>query len=383
MELCAGADLCSTDHSVNGLKFGKKIYFEDVGGGTGGAQVKSGNGGAAGGSSSGLPPQSPAKKGRSGGAQGGQPPRCQVQGCQVDLSNAKSYYSKHKVCGLHSKTSKVIVAGLEQRFCQQCSRFHLLPEFDQGKRSCRKRLAGHNERRRKPPTGTIMSPCYGSLSSSFLENGSNGSTSRGGGFLMDFSAYSNLSGGASWPDNGQPDYGSRNHPSGAGNYLQQAWQNNSNDPPSDLVLHGSSARTTVIFPGIPPGEYSTGVSDTSRAPSLLSNQPWGSRARSSTLGVNNLLNPAGTQMVQPFGTHGAPISHFSSPSWNFKSDAVGSSCNEVPSNLGFGSMAHNPQNYHNLGELEVSQQSNRPQYLDIDHSRGYDSPLQHIINWSL
>ena len=30
------------------------------------------------------------------------------------------------------------------------SRFHLLAEFDDGKRSCRKRLAGHNERRRKP-----------------------------------------------------------------------------------------------------------------------------------------------------------------------------------------------------------------------------------------
>jgi hypothetical protein len=29
-------------------------------------------------------------------------------------------------------------------------RFHLLSEFDDGKRSCRKRLAGHNERRRKP-----------------------------------------------------------------------------------------------------------------------------------------------------------------------------------------------------------------------------------------
>ena len=33
------------------------------------------------------------------------------------------------------------------------SRFHLLAEFDDGKRSCRKRLAGHNERRRKPQVG--------------------------------------------------------------------------------------------------------------------------------------------------------------------------------------------------------------------------------------
>ncbi|KAF2910943.1 hypothetical protein DAI22_11g140000 [Oryza sativa Japonica Group] len=38
----------------------------------------------------------------------------------------------------------------EQRFCQQCSRFHNLAEFDDGKKSCRKRLDGHNRRRRKP-----------------------------------------------------------------------------------------------------------------------------------------------------------------------------------------------------------------------------------------
>lgn len=29
-------------------------------------------------------------------------------------------------------------------------RFHSLEEFDEGKRSCRKRLDGHNRRRRKP-----------------------------------------------------------------------------------------------------------------------------------------------------------------------------------------------------------------------------------------
>jgi hypothetical protein len=29
-------------------------------------------------------------------------------------------------------------------------RFHVLAEFDEAKRSCRRRLAGHNKRRRKP-----------------------------------------------------------------------------------------------------------------------------------------------------------------------------------------------------------------------------------------
>ncbi|CAN4086231.1 unnamed protein product [Withania somnifera] len=83
-----------------------------------------------------------------------QKPFCQVQGCGKDLSSCKDYHKRHKVCEVHSKTAKVIVNGIEQRFCQQCSRFHLLVEFDDGKRSCRKRLAGHNERRRKPHNGT-------------------------------------------------------------------------------------------------------------------------------------------------------------------------------------------------------------------------------------
>ncbi|XP_057448076.1 squamosa promoter-binding-like protein 6 [Lotus japonicus] len=79
-----------------------------------------------------------------------QAPVCQVFGCNKDLSSSKDYHKRHKVCDVHSKTPKVIVNGVEQRFCQQCSRFHLLAEFDDGKRSCRRRLAGHNERRRKP-----------------------------------------------------------------------------------------------------------------------------------------------------------------------------------------------------------------------------------------
>ncbi|XP_022769468.1 putative squamosa promoter-binding-like protein 19 [Durio zibethinus] len=81
------------------------------------------------------------------------PAYCQVYGCNKDLTSSKDYHKRHKVCEVHSKTGKVIVNGIEQRFCQQCSRFHLLAEFDHGKRSCRKRLAGHNERRRKPQVG--------------------------------------------------------------------------------------------------------------------------------------------------------------------------------------------------------------------------------------
>lgn len=36
------------------------------------------------------------------------------------------------------------------------SRFHALQEFDEGKRSCRRRLAGHNKRRRKTNADTVV-----------------------------------------------------------------------------------------------------------------------------------------------------------------------------------------------------------------------------------
>ncbi|KAF8658613.1 hypothetical protein HU200_059074 [Digitaria exilis] len=81
-----------------------------------------------------------------------QPPRCQAEGCKADLSGAKHYHRRHKVCESHAKASVVAAGGKQQRFCQQCSRFHVLTEFDEAKRSCRKRLAEHNRRRRKPAT---------------------------------------------------------------------------------------------------------------------------------------------------------------------------------------------------------------------------------------
>ncbi|KAI4978066.1 hypothetical protein ZWY2020_014620 [Hordeum vulgare] len=79
-----------------------------------------------------------------------QPPRCQAEGCKTDLSAAKHYHRRHKVCEYHAKAATVAASGKQQRFCQQCSRFHVLAEFDEAKRSCRKRLTEHNRRRRKP-----------------------------------------------------------------------------------------------------------------------------------------------------------------------------------------------------------------------------------------
>ncbi|XP_043723285.1 squamosa promoter-binding-like protein 1 [Telopea speciosissima] len=81
---------------------------------------------------------------------------CQVENCGADLSNAKDYHRRHKVCEIHSKASGALVGNVMQRFCQQCSRFHVLQEFDEGKRSCRRRLAGHNRRRRKTHPDAVV-----------------------------------------------------------------------------------------------------------------------------------------------------------------------------------------------------------------------------------
>ncbi|KAJ6809285.1 squamosa promoter-binding-like protein 15 isoform X2 [Iris pallida] len=103
----------------------------------------------------------PSKRVRSGspgsGGNGGSYPMCQVDDCRADLTNAKDYHRRHKVCEVHSKTTKALVCKQMQRFCQQCSRFHPLSEFDEGKRSCRRRLAGHNRRRRKTQPEDVSS----------------------------------------------------------------------------------------------------------------------------------------------------------------------------------------------------------------------------------
>ncbi|CAO2179813.1 unnamed protein product [Urochloa humidicola] len=120
------------------------------------------------GSSSAPVPGAPAKRPRPaggggaghGGQQQQQCPSCAVEGCTADLSKCRDYHRRHKVCEAHSKTPVVVVAGREMRFCQQCSRFHLLAEFDDTKRSCRKRLDGHNRRRRKPQPDTMASASF-------------------------------------------------------------------------------------------------------------------------------------------------------------------------------------------------------------------------------
>ncbi|KAJ6968052.1 hypothetical protein D5086_029014 [Populus alba] len=354
--------------SVNGLKFGKKIYFEDHVGV--GAPAKSGTGSSSSGSGSGS----------SRKAQGGQhqqPPRCQVEGCKVDLSDAKTYYSRHKVCSMHSKSPRVIVAGLVQRFCQQCSRFHLLPEFDQGKRSCRRRLAGHNERRRKPPSGSVLSARHGRFSPSLFDN----SSRAGGGLVVDFSAYPRHTGRDGWPAARSSELAPGNDTAAPGRSISHMWQINSQNPPSNLCLQGSTGGTGLFSSGIPPGECFTGVavSDSSCALSLLSNQPWGSTNRASSLAVNDLFSAEEAPVVQSTANHGAAVNQYPIP-WSFKSNEGSNSSHEMCPDLGLGQISL-PLSSHLPGQLEQSQQSRR-QYMDLEHSRAYDSSTQHI-HWSL
>ncbi|XWS34550.1 hypothetical protein CRYUN_Cryun21dG0048400 [Craigia yunnanensis] len=128
------------------LKLGKRMYLEDV---CAGSNAKNSSYSVTPG------PSSTSSKRSKPNCQSTHVQRCQVEGCNLDLSSAKDYHRKHRVCESHSKSSKVIIGGLERRFCQQCSRFHDLLEFDEKKRSCRRRLSDHNARRRKPQTEAV------------------------------------------------------------------------------------------------------------------------------------------------------------------------------------------------------------------------------------
>lgn len=64
---------------------------------------------------------SSSKRGSSAG--GSTRPCCQADNCNADLTDAKHYHRRHKVCEFHAKAPVVLVAGHQQRFCQQCSRF--------------------------------------------------------------------------------------------------------------------------------------------------------------------------------------------------------------------------------------------------------------------
>ncbi|XAR54570.1 hypothetical protein NMG60_11029771 [Bertholletia excelsa] len=75
--------------------------------------------------------------------------RCQVPRCEADISELKGYHRRHRVCLRCANASTVVLDGQGKRYCQQCGKFHLLLDFDEGKRSCRRKLKRHSNRRRR------------------------------------------------------------------------------------------------------------------------------------------------------------------------------------------------------------------------------------------
>ena len=99
-----------------GLKLGRRTYFKDCSAaGQGGKGPSDPHRGAA--------LASPPSKKQRVMSPSTQVARCQVEGCKADLSGCKDYHKRHKVCEMHSKAPKAVANGIEQRFCQQCSRY--------------------------------------------------------------------------------------------------------------------------------------------------------------------------------------------------------------------------------------------------------------------
>ncbi|KQJ90761.1 squamosa promoter-binding-like protein 17 isoform X2 [Brachypodium distachyon] len=289
----------------HGLKFGQKIYFEqDVASGSGATTSAAGGGAGAGGEGAAAAASAAAAAGNGAAHAQAQPPRCQVEGCGVDLSGDKTYYCRHKVCSMHSKAPLVVVAGIQQRFCQQCSRFHQLPEFDQGKRSCRRRLAGHNERRRKPPPGPLSSR-YGRLAASFHDPG------RFRSFLLDFS-YPRVPSSVrdAWPTAHPGE-----HHRMPGTAAQWQGSHELHHPHRSTVAGygvdhhayagqgSSSGGAAPMYPSfeLPAAECIAGVTaaDSSCALSLLSTQPWDHSAHSASHNRPPAMSTASAFQVSP------------------------------------------------------------------------------------
>ncbi|AQK93817.1 Squamosa promoter-binding protein-like (SBP domain) transcription factor family protein [Zea mays] len=77
--------------------------------------------------------------------------KCQVPGCEADIRELKGYHRRHRVCLRCAHAATVMLDGVQKRYCQQCGKFHVLLDFDEDKRSCRRKLERHNKRRRRKP----------------------------------------------------------------------------------------------------------------------------------------------------------------------------------------------------------------------------------------
>ncbi|GLI68119.1 hypothetical protein VaNZ11_012457 [Volvox africanus] len=74
--------------------------------------------------------------------------RCQVDGCMADLSGLRPYFRRYHVCETHIRSQVVSIKNHKVRFCDQCSTFHPISQFDGGRRTCRQKLEHNRQRRR-------------------------------------------------------------------------------------------------------------------------------------------------------------------------------------------------------------------------------------------
>ncbi|KAL6185912.1 hypothetical protein ACLB2K_042034 [Fragaria x ananassa] len=82
--------------------------------------------------------------------------RCQVPTCGADIKELKGYHRRHRVCLACANAATVVIDGDSKRYCQQCGKFHVVSDFDEGKRSCRRKLERHNNRRRRKPSDSKL-----------------------------------------------------------------------------------------------------------------------------------------------------------------------------------------------------------------------------------
>ena len=105
--------------------------------------------------------------------------RCQGDDCQSDLSQAKRYYKRRKLCGNCISASSVVVGGVECRYCQQCSCLHNITDFDQARRSCRMKLEKHKLRARRARSSQGFPPARRASASGNAEASGNSASQSG------------------------------------------------------------------------------------------------------------------------------------------------------------------------------------------------------------
>ncbi|GFR48875.1 hypothetical protein Agub_g10718 [Astrephomene gubernaculifera] len=90
------------------------------------------------------------------------PLRCKVEGCNANLENAPKTHQRFRLCNEHIKAPCILVDGVRSRFCQQCSRFHPLVEFEGLNRTCRVMLAKNRARQRSQAQQQLphWQPCH-------------------------------------------------------------------------------------------------------------------------------------------------------------------------------------------------------------------------------